>query len=265
MENNILEQLGLEESEAKIYTALLELGPATVSEITQKAGVTRTLGYHVLEKLGWYGLVNRASGEGKKMQYVAEHPRSVLQFVKNKKEVWQRRVEKAEAVLPELMTLYKIAEKPVVRYVQGTKGVMNMVEETLGSSTEILSVLDVESWRAPEFLEWARGYNRERNRRKIKERVLILNTPAGREWIRNYHGSATYTIYRWVESEQVKHLLEFGGELNIYENKVMMALLKQPHRMCVTIENGVLANIMMAMFELVWVQAKPALPGVKGR
>ena len=57
------------------------------------------------------------------------------------------------------------------------------------------------------------------------------------------------TIYRWAESEQVKHLLEFGGELNIYENKVMMALERTTG--CVTIENGVLANIMMAMFELV--------------
>ena len=142
--------------------------------------------------------------------------------------MWQRRVEKAEAVLPELMTLYKIAEKPVVRYVQGTKGVYEYGGGKASAQYRDFVCTDVESWRAPEFWEWGLGYNRERNRRKIKERVLILNTPAGREWIRNYHGSATYTIYRWVESEQVKHLLEFGGELNIYENKVMMALLKQP-------------------------------------
>ena len=35
--------------------------------------------------------------------------------------------------------------------------------------------------------------------------------------------------------------------------------------MCVTIENGVLANIMMAMFELVWYRPNQRYQGVKGR
>jgi len=41
---DIINKLGLEKSEAAIYTALLELGPSTVTEITKKAGITRTRG-----------------------------------------------------------------------------------------------------------------------------------------------------------------------------------------------------------------------------
>jgi sugar-specific transcriptional regulator TrmB len=60
---NLISQLGLDETEGKVYLALLELGPATVDEITKKAGINRTLGYYALEKLGWYGLVDRATGK----------------------------------------------------------------------------------------------------------------------------------------------------------------------------------------------------------
>ena len=253
----IIKQLGLDSTEAKVYVALLELGPSTVTEITKKAGITRTLGYHVLEKMGVQGLVSRSSGESKKINYVAENPRNLLQFVKNQKNSWERRVDKAEQVLPDLLSLYRIAEKPVVRFQPGTSGVVSLFEESLESTTEILAVADVDSWKVPEFWDWAKGYNKERNKRKIKERILILKTSHGKEWLKHYPGSP-YTIYRWVEPSQIANLLEFGGELNVYENKVAMALLKKPNRMGVIIESTALANIMRALFELVWSKAESA-------
>ena len=73
-----LQELGLEPTEAMVYNALVEIGPSTVTEITKRARITRTLGYHVLEKLEWFGLVGRAGGEGKKMKYAIEHPASLL-------------------------------------------------------------------------------------------------------------------------------------------------------------------------------------------
>lgn len=252
-----MEQLGLDESEARVYLALLELGPSTVTEITQKARITRTLGYHVLEKLGWYGLVSTVSSHGTKKKFVAEHPRSFLQFVKNKRKSWIRREHDAERILPDLVSLYNIAEKPVVRYQRGLKGVISIFEESLESKTEILSIFDVESWHVPEFEEWAKGYNRERNRRKIHERILILDTPKARTWLASAPVKS-HTAYRWITKEQVEHLFkDFGGELNVYENKVVVAFLQKPHRMCMAIESSVLANLVRAMFEMAWEHAEP--------
>lgn len=254
----VLKQLGLEESEAKVYLALLELGPSTVSEITKKAKITRTLGYHVLEKLGWYGLVNRASSTHKKIQYIAEHPRSFLQFVKNKKSAWERRAKEAEEVLPDLVSLYKVAEKPVIRYQQGIEGLKALHEECLESKTDILSILDVDSWNITELWPWAKWYNKERNERKVKERVLLLDTVAGREWIQNYTGSTIYTVYRWVKPEDIAKVFEFGGDVNIYENKVMITLLKNQHT-GVIIESSTLSNILRGMFEFIWERSEPVV------
>ena len=76
--------LGLQDNEAKIYLALLELGQGTVTQISQRAKLNRTTGYDVLERLGIYGLVHRSmSGKGKRV-YAAESPTRLKQFLKQK-------------------------------------------------------------------------------------------------------------------------------------------------------------------------------------
>jgi sugar-specific transcriptional regulator TrmB len=250
-----LKQFGFDDDETKIYLALLELGPATVTEITKRAGITRTLGYIVLDKLGGRGLITRVNDGGKKIKYVAEHPRNFVQYVKNTKNSWERRLDSAERLLPELVSVYRVQDKPVVRYQEGIKGITTIFEESLQAKSEILSVTDVESWQNPEFWDWAKSYNRERNRHKVKERILLLDTPQGRAWIKSYRPSP-YTVYRWVTREQAKGLLEFGGELNIYDNKVVVALPKKSQRMIAVTESKVFSDILRAMFEIVWEVAR---------
>ncbi len=247
----LLNKAGLDETESKVYLALLQLGPATVSEITQKAEVTRTLGYHVLNKLGIYGLVDQTSGHGQKVVYSAEHPQRLVQFVKNKKNKWERNLKEIEQNLPDLVLLFKIAEKPTIRYQQGVEGLKNIYEETLASTTEILSILDVEGWAKPEFKNWGENYNFERSKRKIHEKVLLLATEVARDWMKNFKGSFKYTEYRWINKEELPGIEDFGGEINIYENKVVMALLK-PVPMGVIIESRALANLLRGLHSLAW-------------
>ncbi len=251
---NLVDDLGLEKNEAKIYQALLELGPSTVSQITKKAGITRTFGYQILEKLGTYGFVNRISGEGTKIKFSAEHPNRLIQFIKNKKNSWDRRLKDAEERLPDLVSLYKISDKPTIKYQEGVEGVKSIYTQTLESKEEILSILDLEGWDSKDFKQWGKNYNRERGEKKIKERILILDTLSGKNWMKNYHGSFKYTDYRWIKPEDVPGIKEFGGDINIYENKVVMALLKEPNLMGVTIESVALSNILKGLFELAWKQ-----------
>src|SRR3989338_8268251 len=251
---NLINDLGLDENEAKVYQSLLEIGPSTVSQITKKAGITRTFGYQILEKLSIYGLVNRVSGEGAKIRYAAEHPRHLVQFIQNRKNQWERRLKEVEQHLPDLVSLFKVAEKPIVKYQEGIEGVKIIFGQTLESKEEILSILDIEGWDASELRQWGKEYNRQRSERKIKERILMLDTPQGREWIKNYRGSFKYTNYRWVKPEHLPGIKEFGGEINIYENKVVFALLKKPNVMGVMMESTALANILKGLFELAWTQ-----------
>ncbi len=245
-------QLSLDDSEEKVYLALLELGPSSVSEITKKAGVTRTLGYYTLDKLGLYGLVERSSGQGKKVVYTAKHPKYLVQYVKNRRNKVERQLKEVEQKIPELVSLYNIADKPTIRYQEGLEGLKNIYSESLESKTEILSIADIDGWDVPELRKWGQDYNRERSKRKIHERILMLDTKVGRDWMKDYKGSYKYTDYRWIKPEQLQQIADFRGEVNVYENKVVIALLKKPKRMGIVIESEVLTNILKSLFELAW-------------
>ena len=73
MITNQLKNLGLSDNEAKVYTAMLELGPATVLEISAKAGVNRPTTYVQVESLKKMGLVSTQT-KGKKQLFIAQSP-----------------------------------------------------------------------------------------------------------------------------------------------------------------------------------------------
>jgi hypothetical protein len=181
-----------------------------------------------------------------------------LQYCQNKKNQYERNVKEVQENLTNLVSLYKLTDKPSIRYQEGTNGIKNIFTETLDSKSEILSILDIEDWDVPEFRQWGKEYNKERSKRKIKERILMLDTPKGRDWMKYYRGSFKYTVYKWIKPQQLPGILDFGGEINVYENKVVMALLKKPNQMGIIIESLALANILKGMFELAWQVAVPA-------
>lgn len=254
---------GLDESEAKVYLALLELGPSTVSEITRKAQITRTLGYHVLEKLGWYNLIDKVSGKNNKITYAPKHPQNLAQFIKNKKNSWNKKLQTIEKDLPNLVSLYKIAEKPTIKFKEGVSGIKNIANETLEAKKEILTILDIKEWQTTELKSFGKSWDRTRIEKKIKEKQLILDTPYARKWMKVFKRSDRFTEFRWIKREQLPNIDEFGGEINIYEDKVSMLFLKKPNQMGILIESSILSNLLKGLFELAWQTTKPIKPLAK--
>ena len=52
-----LKKYGLSEKEARLYIALLKLGPSTVNNIAEEADIVRTTTYEILKKLREEGIV----------------------------------------------------------------------------------------------------------------------------------------------------------------------------------------------------------------
>jgi sugar-specific transcriptional regulator TrmB len=246
----LIANLGLSENEARIYLALLELGPSLVTEISKKSDVNRVSCYDVLEKLVKYNLVTYASGKSSKKRYSAMPPFNLISFLEREQKREERKLAELKEKLPELKLLYKEIDRPSIKFFEGTEGLKAIYAETLKSKTEILSVGDCEQWESSDLSAWARQYNRDRAKAKIPERVLI---PAGEktiEWFKNYPTTLKYTEYRVFPKEKINYL--FDSEINIFEDKVMIALLKKPNRMGILIISPHLVKILKAMFEMAW-------------
>jgi len=246
----LIKKLGFNENEIKTYLSLLELGPSLVSKIAQKASINRTSCYDVLERLVKYNLVTYASGQGSKKKYSAMPPYNLINFLERKQKNENKQLAELKEKLPELKMLYKEVNRPTIKFFEGTEGVKAIYQETLKSETEILSVGDCEEWESADLISWAKKYNQERTKLKIKEKVIIPDTKKTTDWFKKYPTSLKYTNYKILPKDKIN--FTFDGEINIYEDKVVIVLLKKPNRMGIMITSESLVKMFTALFEMAW-------------
>ncbi len=111
MKTGDLELLGLNRSEAKVYLALLELGSSTSGVITDKAQVSPSKIYWVLEKLLQKGLASYIL-KGKTKFYSAASPQKLGDYLEEERRKIDEKGEALKGLLPELVSLQKLAEEP---------------------------------------------------------------------------------------------------------------------------------------------------------
>ena len=126
---SLLKSLGLSESEAAIYVASLELGPASVQDLAKKAHVSRVTTYAVIESLTARSLMSSVE-KGKKHLFSAESPERLVSVI-------QTRVKEMETTLHEVqdsiheLKLMQRGEKPVVRMFEGEEAIKAIYEDII--------------------------------------------------------------------------------------------------------------------------------------
>ncbi len=116
-----LKGLGLSDKEARVYLALLQLGPATPYRIAKKSRLKRPTAYVIAEELVEKGLIVHVPGEEPK-RYIARTPESFL-------ESSEQKIQNVRKILPELKSLQGgTSEKPSVLYYEGVEGLRQAYE-----------------------------------------------------------------------------------------------------------------------------------------
>ncbi|KKT62308.1 MAG: Transcriptional regulator, TrmB [Candidatus Giovannonibacteria bacterium GW2011_GWB1_45_9b] len=238
--------IGLSENEAKIYLALLELGKGTVSEITRKANLNRTTGYDVLGGLVGRGLVS-VSGKEPKQEYIAESPDKIEALLKYKIGEDERNLKEIKNILPELKSLHNIAGRPKVRFYEGTQGLIDVYEDTLTSTEPIRAYANVDDMHKALSNYFPKYYER-RAGKGISIRAIIPKNAMGEE-------RASKDKEELRESALIPpDKFYFSPEINIYDNKVMIASWRE--KLGIIIESAEIADAMKKIYELSWAEAK---------
>lgn len=241
---NHLKNAGLGDKEAKVYLAMLELGPSSVLEIAAKAGVNRPTAYLQIELLKTKGLVSTQK-KGKKDLYIAEGPDQLEKVLEE--EVKSLEIKKGELkkALPELEDLFNLAEdKPIVRYFEGKTGLEKMQNEFLKCrAKEIYAVSSVDDV-IKIFPNENKTYTQHRLDKGIKAK-LIYTSDRG-----PFLSTDDKDVLR--ESKFVpKEKLPFSTDITIYDNKVAIASL---HGKLggIIIEDQPIADSFRSFFLLTW-------------
>ena len=255
MKNNLenLIDLGFTPNEARVYLACLELGKGSVTQISKKAGLNRTTGYDILERLSLRGLINMVMAKNKKRLYSAMPPSRIKQYLQSKKQSYEKRLQKLEKTLPDLKLLYKETEmKPVIKIAEGFEALKQMAYLELDAKGTIYSFANLENY-AENFSEMGNERTKERYSRGIKEKCLSIEGRYAREWWKKNYGEKMklqkMTEYRWI-----KPLNNYptAGEIVIFDDRVIGILSKTSDDSAFEIKSETFANFLKILFEAAW-------------
>ena len=248
--NKIIEKqvqaTGLSSNEVSAYLALLDLGKGTVSQISRKAGLNRTTGYDILDRLVAKRLVS-ISGKEPKQEYLAESPDRIENLLLDELEEKQNQLENARKTIPQLKSMHNVAGRPQIRFYEGTEGLRQVYEDTLTSNEPIRAYASVEDVHKalPNYFP---QYYKRRTQKNIPIRAIFTDTPEGRELSK--HDEEEIRQSAFVSAQQYG----FHPEINIYDNKIMIASWRE--KLGIIIESGEIADAMKKIFELAWIAAK---------
>ncbi len=241
-----LAELGFTDKETKVYLALLSLGRGTVSAIARAAGINRTTGYNILDILVSKGLA-RVSGKEPKQEYVAEAPDVIMRLLKEKISQYETQLKKAARLVPQLKTIQRVADRPQVKFYEGKEGLIEVYEDTLTSHEPIRAYATIDDMHRalPNYFP---KYYARRAKKGISIRGIVPRTPLAQE--RTQYNKAEKRQTALIPPDQYY----FSPEINIYDNKVMIASWRE--KLGIIIESAEIADAMKKIYELAWAEAK---------
>jgi sugar-specific transcriptional regulator TrmB len=233
----VVKNIGLNDKEARVYLACLELGSSAVAEIARRARINRVTAYDVLEKLMKKGMVNTFLKRGIRL-YDATDPQMVAAEVKRR----QRDFLKS---IPDLRRLRGDTIHPRIRYFEGLDGVKAIYEDTLSSKTEILNYSNSKEIRD----HWP-NYDEEYVAKRVKHKIYLRGVSPADEhgaWVHE-HDKEYFREIRLVPWEQ----FTFTNEINIYDDKVAIISYKDKPLIGMIIESLEIANTQRDIFKMAW-------------
>jgi sugar-specific transcriptional regulator TrmB len=237
---NTLIEVGLEEKEAKIYIALLDLGTAKVQDIALKAGIKRPTAYVVLENLFAKNYITKTFHKSK-VSYSPEKPDILLRALKHKEEL-------LEQMLPLLQARMKSSKiRPRVKIYEGKGGVEQVYDEMYQSKSVCLfgSIKNL----SEEFVGRVDSLKKIIKSADIHVRDLLTEDPKDLDF-----GLAS--IGKNYEARVIARELDLFVDGGIYDNKVAILSIKND-LFAVVIESKEVADTFQSLFDIVWKMSRP--------
>lgn len=241
---NQLRDIGLGDNEAKVYIAMLELGPSTVLQIAGKAGINRPTTYVQIEALKQRGLIEHMT-KGKKVLLMAKEPTQLEAMLERQSKAIEVHKSELSKVLPQLQTMWDLAgKKPIVRYYEGIEGLRQMQAEFLKCKEKrIYGIFNLDS-----LLEVFPGHKSDYSQKRVQKGIR------SRSIYTSEHGpslpdfdEASLREARFINEERFK----FDSDITIFDDSI--ALSSFSHGLSGTIiTNPELARSFKGLFELMW-------------
>jgi HTH-type transcriptional regulator, sugar sensing transcriptional regulator len=238
---NTLVNIGLSAKEAKIYLTLLEVKEALPSSISKISGVKRPTTYLILEQLTKKGLASKVR-KGKADFYQPVNPNSLV-------EEQHKLFSDLEESLPEMLQMHeRFAVRPQVSFFEGQKGLIQIMEDTLTTSTELLCWANIEIATTSCLEDYYPTYIKKKVERNLWLRGIFTESETAYKFKKN--GKNELREICIISAEDYP----FTNEINIYDDKI--AIISHEDEIGVIIRNENIAKMQRSIFNFAFKYAK---------
>lgn len=241
MDISLFKKLGFSDKTARVYLALLCLGPSSVRNLAKKTEMNRGTVYDSLKWLKEIGLVTYYEKEAKQY-FVAEDPSKLYDLLDRKSKEMNDLKEKLSDTVSELRSVYdKGGERPVSRYYEKEEirkileDVLEQCEKSPGKEYRVYSDVNLREYLYESF----ETYSVQRIARGIKVKVFAIGAGGElrgldeRKWLDVKPSTPTYIII-------------YPG------NTAYISLNAQGEPFGVVIENDGIYEVQKAIFDSLW-------------
>jgi sugar-specific transcriptional regulator TrmB len=244
MNNGLLEKLGMNKKEIKLYLKLLELGSSRANILAKCIGENRTSTYSLLNAMLKKGLVNFYKKTNIKY-YSATSPRILIEGMKDD-------ASQLMKMLPELLAITnQYAEKPRITFYEGVEGIKQIAKTMLEVPGSVrYSFMGVEKKKIhPEMMKYIdEEFLPRRIKKGINFKGIVSNhVPMSKQLPNTEEGHLRELKY----IDPKKFPLKI--HVDVYEkNKVAIFSYHKDEMMGVIIEHESFYQTMKTVFQLAW-------------
>lgn len=234
-----LEKLNLNQKEANLYLAALELGESNIQQIAKKSGVKRTTAYDIIEALKTKGLMIQIVRDNKTV-FSASDPHKLEDAMEDQRHTLRK-------ILPELLMIANALDaKPKVKFFEGKDGISEVYKDTLHyPDQELLAWVTNEAIDQFDVSFLNEYYLPRRVEKKIWVRAIAPDVESMREYKEVDEKSLRKT--RLSESS----VFPVRVEINLYgKNKI--GIMSFGEHFGMIIESQKIFETLQSIFEMNW-------------
>jgi len=243
-----LRQIGLTESEIKVYFSVLKSGPATVQNIAKDIRLSRVTVYATIDSLTKQGLLTSIE-KGKKQFFAAEPPYRIITIAENKHRRMDSLIENMKNNIQELVMMQG-GEKPVVKLYEGLEAFAAIQEDCLKTKFDVMYEFGNkdEINRVYPYAEGTRkDFVLKLSKMKIERRIIFLSKE------QFSHTPSPNLKNKYLDPRR----FNFSGDIFLYGDTVWLSNFKG-RQIAVMIKNKELAQTFRVFFDLLWGHLPPS-------
>lgn len=239
-----LHELGLSESEIRLYTTSLNLGPTTVSQLASKMGISRPNIYKIIAGLEKHDLVKTDKASYSR-SFMVESPSVILEKLRRKQQEIGKLGHELSTLLPHLLSHYKQSSLSTkIKILKGKEQYIRTFRKILEDDGKVIDFFG----SAKHFIDFlSRNVEREFVKQRLEKRMMcrVLLLPVD---------EADFDLER--DKNEMREVRFFEGQEKFITSFVIhgqRAIIWQPESaLSVIIEDDLIVQMFRSMFYGLW-------------